>query len=148
MLPNGNLSDLMYPMTADIYYSTVEQSSFGEMVNTWSFDRVINCSAIKERPDSAITNAISSEKFIEYSYKLDFRTADEILKSSDDISYSITEILITNIKDPSGKVVWFEVLDEPTVFEIGNVEPMFDPFHNFFGYRIFLRRADDQSCIL
>ena len=101
MLPNGNLSDLMYPMTADIYYSTAEQSSFGEMVNTWSFDRVINCSAIKERPDSAIANAISSEKFIEYSYKLDFRTADEILKSSDDISYSITEILITNIKDVS-----------------------------------------------
>jgi hypothetical protein len=25
---------------------------------------------------------------------------------------------------------------------------MFDPFHNFFGYRIFLRRADDQSCIV
>ena len=148
MLPNGNLSDFMYPMTADIYYSTSEQSSFGEMVNTWSFDRVINCSAIKERPDSAIANAISSEKFIEYSYKINFRTADEILKSSDDISYSVTEILITNIKDPSGKVVWFEILDEPTVFEIGNVEPMFDAFHNFFGYRIFLRRAVDQSFIL
>ena len=107
MLPNGNLSDLMYPMTADIYYSTSEQSSFGEMVNTWSFDRVVNCSAIKERPDSSVINAITSEKF-----------------------------------------VWFEVLDEPTVFELGNLEPMFDPFHNFFGYRIFLRRADDQSCIL
>jgi hypothetical protein len=147
MLPNGNLSDLMYPMTADVYYSSSEQSDFGEMVNQWLFDKVINCSAIKERPDSAIANAIISEKFIEYNYKLDFRTADEILKSSDDTSYPPTNILITNIKDPSGKVVWFEVLDEPTVFEIGNVEPMFDAFHNFFGYRILLRRADDQSCI-
>jgi len=148
MLPNGNLSDLMYPMTADVYYSTSEQSDFGEMVNQWSFDRVVYCSAIKEKPDSSIANAILSEKFIEYNYRLDFRTSDDILKSSDNTAHAPTDIVITNIKDPSGKVVWFEILDEPTVFEIGNVEPMFDPFHNFFGYRILLRRADDQSCIV
>lgn len=147
MLPNGNLSDLMYPMTAEIYYSTSEQSDFGEMVNEWSLDKVVNCSAIKERPDSSAVNAILSEKFIEYNFRVNFRTPDDILKSSDDISYAPTDILITNIKDPSGKVVWFEMSEEPTVFEIGNVEPMFDVFHNFFGYRILLRRADDQFCI-
>jgi DNA-binding ferritin-like protein len=147
MLPSGDLSDMMYPMTADIYYAAAEQSDFGEMVNQWTMDKVVACSAIKERPDSSTVNAMLSEKFIEYNYRINFRTANDILKSSDGTSYAVTDILITNIKDPSGKLVWFEMLDAPTVFEIGNVEPMFDAFHNFFGYRILLRRADDQSCI-
>jgi hypothetical protein len=147
MLPSGDLSDMMYPMTADIYYAAAEQSDFGEMVNQWSMDKVVACSAIKEKPDSSATNAILSEKFIEYNYRINFRTANDILKSSDGVAYPPTDILITNIKDPQGKLVWFEMSDVPTVFEIGNVEPMFDAFHNFFGYRILLRRADDQSCI-
>jgi hypothetical protein len=147
MLPSGDLSDMMYPMTADIYYAAAEQSDFGEMVNQWTMDKVVNCSAIKEKPDSGATNAMLSEKFIEYNYRINFRTANDILKSIDGTAYAPTDILITNIKDPKGKLVWFEMSDVPTVFEIANVEPMFDAFHNFFGYRVLLRRADDQSCI-
>lgn len=147
MLPGGNLSEMMYPMTADLYYSTNTQNRLGEMVSSWNKDRVVKCSAIKDRPDSAIANAMLSEKFIEYNFKVNFRTDDNILKSSDGTSYAPTDIIITNIKDPAGNIVWFEYDGEPTDFEIGNVEPMYDPMHNLFGYRVLLRRADDQTCI-
>ena len=145
MLPGGNLSEMMYPMTADLYYSTNTQNRLGEMVSSWNKDRVVKCSAIKDRPDSAIANAMLSEKFIEYNFKVNFRTDDNILKSSDGTSYAPTDIIITNIKDPAGNLVWFEYDGEPTDIEIGNIEPMYDPKHNLFGYRVLLRRADDQT---
>ena len=145
MLPAGNLSDMMYPMTADIYYSTNTQNRLGEMVSSWTKDRTVKCSAIKDRPDSSMVNAVISEKFTEYTTKVNFRTDDNILVSSDGTPYPLTDIIIKNIKDPSGHLVWFEYDGEPTKFELGNVEPMYDPMHNFFGYRVLLKRADDQS---
>lgn len=147
MLPSENINEMFYPMTADLYYSSGEQNDFGEMVSTWTKDRTIKCSAIKERPSTTVQNKITSQKFIEYEFRLDFRTNEDVLVASDGTSYALTEIIITNIKDPSGKVVWFESSSQATVFELGNVEPMFDPFHNYFGARILLRRADDQYCI-
>ena len=54
MLSLGNLSAIMYPMSADIYYSTETQNDIGEIVSSWSKDRSIKCSAIKERPFSKI----------------------------------------------------------------------------------------------
>ena len=39
MLPQGNLNNLFYPMTADIYYATSSQNGFGEMEKSWTFDR-------------------------------------------------------------------------------------------------------------
>lgn len=145
MLPNGNLSDIMYPMTADIYYSKETQNDLGSMVSTWKQDRVIRCSAIKARPSSSIADVLNSQKFIDYSPKLDFRTEDDVLMSSEDIRYMLTEIVITNIKDPSGREVWLESSGESTEFELKNIEPMFDPIHNFFGYRILIERSQDQS---
>lgn len=145
MLPNGNLSDIMYPMTADVYYSTETQNDLGSMTSLWEKDKTVRCSAIKERPSSAIDNAIEDQKFIEYTPKLDFRTDNEILMSSDGTRYMPTEVIITNIKDPSGREVWSEPSGDSTEFELGNAEPMFDPMHNFFGYRILLQRSEEQS---
>ena len=77
--------------------------------------------------------------------ELIFRTDDEILMSSDGTRYMPTEVIITNIKDPSGREVLSEPSGDSTEFELGNAEPMFDPMHNFFGYRILLQRSEEQS---
>jgi hypothetical protein len=144
MLPQGSLNNLFYPMTADIYYASKTQNSFGEFVRSWEFDRSINCSAIKENPQSQMRTNLTVEKFLEYDVKINMRTNENIYKSLDGTHYRPTDILVSNIKDPFGSIVWSESGTESTNFEIDTVEPMYDPVHNVAGYRILLRRSDAQ----
>jgi len=72
------------------------------------------------------------------------RTNDNIQKSSNDDYYPITDILIRNIKDPAGNLVWEEYYNENTSFEIQSAEPMFNDLHVLAGYRILLVRSDRQ----
>ena len=145
MLPvAGNLVGLFYPMTADIYYATKSQNAFGEIERAWSKDRSINCSAIKENPQSQMRTALTTEKFLEYDIKINMRTNENIFKSVDGTHYKPTDILVSNIKDPFGSIAWMENDIDPTSFEVDVVEPMYDEFHNVAGYRILLRRSDLQ----
>lgn len=144
MLPVGNINSLYYPMTADVYYAEKTQNGFGEVIRSWSKDRSINCSAIKENPASSMRPVLTTEKFLEYDIKVNMRTNENIFKSIDGTHYKPTDILISNIKDPFGSVSWMENDIDPTSFEIENVEPMFDEFHNVGGYRILLKRSDLQ----
>jgi hypothetical protein len=131
-------------MTADIYYANKTQNDFGEVVRSWEFDRSINCSAIKENPESQMRTQITSDKFIEFDEKVNMRTNENIYKSLDGTHYRPTDILVRNIKDPFGSIAWAESSTEPTNFEIDSVEPMYDPVHNVAGYRILMRRSDLQ----
>lgn len=144
MLPVGNLNNLYYPMTADIYYATNSQNNFGEMESSWYKDRTINCSAIKENPQSQMRTSLTSERFLEYDIKINMRTNENIFKSIDGTHYRPTDILISNIKDPFGSIAWMENDIDATNFEVDTVEPMFDEIHNVAGYRILLRRSDLQ----
>ena len=147
MLPQGNLNGLFYPMTADIYYATKSQNDFGELQRSWTMDRSINCSAIKENPQSQMRTQLTSEKFLEYNVKINMRTNENIYKSLDGTHYRPTDILVRNIKDPFGSIAWTETDTEPTNFEIDTIEPMFDAVHNIMGYRILLRRSDLQVAL-
>ena len=144
MLPVGNLNNLYYPMTADIYYASSDQNDFGEFDRVWQKDRTVNCSAIKERPDSKIRPALTTDKFLQYDFRINMRTGEDIQRSSDNNLYPITEILIRNIKDPGGTPVWEEYNNENSSFEIQAAEPMFNELHNLAGYRILLVRSDRQ----
>ena len=144
MLPQGSLNNLFYPMTADIYYAIKSQNDFGEVTRTWELDRQINCSAIKENPQSQMRTQLTAEKFIEFDEKVNMRTNENIYKSLDGTRYRPTDILVRNIKDPFGSIAWAESDTEPTNFEIDTIEPMYDPVHNVAGYRILLRRSDLQ----
>lgn len=144
MLPLGNLNSLYYPMTADIYYASGTQNAFGEFEQNWSKDRSVNCSVIKENPQSQMRPALKSDTFVEYELKVNMRTNENVQKSIDGTYYKPTDILISNIKDPFGSVAWFENGVKPTQFEIDIIEPMYDEVHNVGGYRILLRRSDLQ----
>jgi hypothetical protein len=144
MFPKAGLNNLYYPMTADIYYATESQNDFGEIIKEWDKDRSISCSAIKRSPDTRIPNLVESQKFLEYDIQVSMRTSEDILRSTSDISYTITDILVKDIKDAGGNLVWKESSDESTVFEIRAVEPILDMFSIVSGYRIYLVRADSQ----
>lgn len=144
MLPLGNLNSLYYPMTADVYYANGTQNAFGEFEQSWSKDRSVNCSVIKENPQSQMRTALTADTFVEYELKVNMRTNENIQKSIDGTYYKPTDILISNIKDPFGSVTFFENGIKPTQFEIDVIEPMYDEVHNVAGYRILLRRSDLQ----
>lgn len=147
MLPVGNLRDLFFPMTADIYYASSTQNNFGDFDNTWYKDRTISCSAIKQSPNSDPRPVVSSEKFLEYGVRVNMRTNENIFKSTDGTHYTLDKILISNIKDPYGSITWMETDIKATSFEIENVEPIFDEVHNVMGYRVLLKRSDLQDDI-
>ena len=144
MLPIGNINNLYYPMTADIYYASGTQNSFGEFDQSWYKDRSVNCSVIKENPQSQMRTALESQKFLEYDLRVNMRTNENIQKSIDGTYYNPSQIMITNIKDPFGTISWSENSIRPTQFEIEIIEPMYDEVHNVAGFRILLRRSDLQ----
>lgn len=145
MFPNSSLSNLFYPMSADVYYATQSQNDFGEIVREWTKDRTIDCSAIKQNPDSKVPKFLSPDKYIEYDIAVNFRTNEDILQSIMGPYYKITDTLIKDIKDPTGNLVWKESSIEGTIFEVRSIEPMLDMFSNLNSYRIYLVRADNQE---
>ena len=136
---------MFYPMTADVYYSTQTQNSMGEIVKTWTKDRTISCSAVKRNTDSRIAPMLDSQKFIEYDLMITLRTKEDLLQSSDSTIYYVTDVLVKNIQDPNGIIVWKESVDDPTVFEIRTIEPMYNMFSGLDGYRASLIRSDKQD---
>jgi len=141
----SGMNELFYPMSADIYYSTQSQNDFGEVVRAWSLDRKVSCSAIKQNPNSRTPNFTESDINLEYDIVVNFRTNQDIQISLSNDTYKITEILIKNIKDGSGNVVWKEDANNPTVFEVRAVEPMLDISSTTMGYRVLCVRADNQQ---
>jgi len=139
----SGMSELFYPMSADIYYATQTQNDFGEMVRSWTLDRTIKCSAIK--PTIRTPNFIDTTTNFEYDILINFRTNEDIQISNNNDTYKVTEILISNIKDTSGNVVWKEDASNPTLFEIRAVEPMLDISNSVMGHKIMCIRADNQS---
>ena len=144
MLPIGNFTNLYFPMTADVYYSSQEQNEMGEFSRSWSKDRSIYCSASKNI-NKILQPALSSEKFLEYDIKINLRTNENIYKSQDGTIYRPTDILVKNIKDPFGSIVWAESDSDPTSFEVENIQPLYDEMHNSMGYRILLKRSSLQG---
>lgn len=145
MFPQASLDMLYYPMTADVYYSTETQNDFGEVIKEWDKDRSIKCAVRKRSPNTRMPEYIQDGKFLEYDVDIIMRTPEDILVSSDYVPYRITNILISNIKDASGVLLWKEATEEPTIFEIHAIEPMLNMFNNLSGFRVNLIRSDKQD---
>jgi len=143
----GGMNDLLYPMSADIYYAEQQQNDFGEVTRSWKKDRTIKCSAIKKNPNARTPNYLDVSTELEYDIVINFRTNEDVQISSEDNSYRITDIIIANICDAAGNVVWKEDRDHSTLFEIRSIEPMLDPLSVTMGYRIHCVRLDNQGTI-
>jgi len=139
------INNLFYPMTADIYYATQTQNDFGEVIKTWTKDRSIKCSGIKQNPNSRTPNYVNPSTNLEYDIVINLRTNEDIQISSNNTSYRVTDILVKNIKDASGNLVWKETQAFGTVFEIRAIEPMLDIYSNIMGYRIHCVRTESQD---
>jgi len=150
MFPNNCLVDTIYPMLADIYYSSETQDEYGTMNSTWSFNKTIQCSAITLNPKNVNAN-LDPDVFMKYQDFVRIRTLNDIRVSSNLTQYPINLILITNIRNANGLSFWNEQAgnrqNQPTLFEIRTVTPSIDPFQNINHYMVYLARSNNQEDI-
>lgn len=139
--------DFIYPMQADIYYPSVEQGAYGNVKKHWMLDRTIvgNFAAV----GSATKEEIKPNVNITQTGILSGRCKTDPRFSSLDESASITNIVITNIRDKFGNYLYKETsgirVGKSTIFEIATVEPFMSPFGGVDYYNIILRRSENQA---
>ena len=141
-------TDLFYPNLADIYYPIVETGAYGNSKKTWVLDRTIaiavNPAGRKFKEDIVVNNA-----------KLDLdntvlaRTKNDITQSTTDTLYSMTNIIITNIRDASGNIIYNESSGPrsgmATLFELPTFNPIIGAFGGVEYYKLVLARSENQA---
>lgn len=139
--------DFMFPMQCSVYYPIVEQGDFGAIKKYWVLDKIVSCTfssggtAFKEevKPNISIT---------QHSILIG-RTRSDLRISSRDSKNPLTNILITDIKDSDGNIVYMETSGarsgKGTLFEIATYEPFVGPFGVIDFYRLVIRRSENQA---
>jgi len=152
IIPSSTLDDMLFPMTADIYYATTKQQDYGNVSKTWIYDRTVNCSIISDLSSRGFTGELKTKgtDFV-YDSNAFFRTKEDIRKKANGMYFPITAIAITNIKDPAGNDVWINGQNMTnsadvikTKYEVKTVVPTFDYNHNLRHFRIFISKSQVQ----
>jgi len=142
--------DFMYPMLADIYYPIVEQGAFGNVEKQWILDKTIACSLTPA--GSAFKEDVKPNVAIVQDFVLVGRTRADIRISSQKSNNSITNVIVSNIKDKNGNPIYIETAGprsgKSTIFEIGSLEPHVGPFGDADFYKLLLRRSENQAANL
>ena len=141
------VTDFMYPMKADIYYATIKQNEYGQPKKTWIYDRSIICNATPI--GGASKEEIKPEIFLQNNGQLIARTKSDPRTSSLGSDNSMTNVLVTNIRNASDTVIYRETTGprsgRATIYEFATVEPFVGPFGDIQYYKILWRRAENQS---
>jgi len=77
------------------------------------------------------------------------RTKNDIRISSLAAANSITNIIITNIRDNKGNAIYIETsgprTGKSTIFEVATNEPIVGPFGKVDYYKVLIRRSENQG---
>jgi hypothetical protein len=150
MMATCENTSIIFPMLADIYYPIVDQGAYGNVKKNWIHDRTIACNfnsagtAWKEdiRPNANITQD---------SVMLG-RVRTDIRFSNEDTQNSITNIIVTNIKDKNLNEIYVETsgprAGKSTLFEVATIEPFLGPFGSVEYYKVIVRRSENQAADL
>jgi len=142
------LDSTLYNVFASVYYSVLDQNAFGAVDREWVYDKDVMCSVVAA---SSLANSkqLTPDVFMKYEDILIFRTPVDITKRTNDLPYPITEILVSNIRNKSGDVLFSENVLEGkvvgTVYEVTGIAPVFDAFDKIDHYKIMLARSDNQD---
>jgi len=152
-LPSSTLDDILFPMTADVYYAATTQQDYGNISKTWVFDRTIDCSIISELSTRGFSGELRTKgtDFI-YDSNAFLRTKEDLRKHTNGNYYPITSIAVTNIKDPSGNNVWINGQNLTnsaavvnTKYEVKTIVPTFDYNHNLRHFRLYISKSQVQK---
>jgi hypothetical protein len=139
--------DFTFPLYADIYYPIITQGAYNEVKKEWVFDRTIVCNATPV--GGAGQEDIKPAEFLQYENKLVARSKTDLRTTSNEIKQAITNILVTNIRNMGGELIYKESAGarkgRGTLYEIATLEPFLGPFNNIEYYKMLWRRSENQS---
>lgn len=140
-------TDYIFPMTADIYYPITEQGPYGNIKKQWVLDKTIaaNFNAVGRKGMEEMTPNLN----ITQKTHLLGRVKTDIRISSLDDNNSVTNILLTSIKDKNCNEIYLETsgprAGKSTIFEIATQEPFVGPFGGIEYYNLVIRRSENQA---
>jgi hypothetical protein len=138
---------LTYPLLADIYYPIVETGAYGNTKKQWVLDKTVasffNVGGSKFKQD------VGTEANINIDNSIIGRVRNDPRISSNESMYSITNIVITNIRNNLGEIIYNETSGprsgNPTLFEVATLNPIVGPFGKVEYYKVILRRSENQA---
>jgi hypothetical protein len=139
--------DFVFPMQADIFYPIVEQGTYGNLKKQWILDRTVVCNLTPA--GSAFGEDVKPNVNITQEGILMGRARTDVRISTQGSKNSITNVIITNIKDKFGNFVYLETsgprAGKSTIFEVATNEPYMGPFGSVEHYGLVLRRSENQA---
>ena len=140
-------TDFLYPLLADVYYPLVEQGVYGNVKKQWVLDRTI---AIALNPAGRkYQQQVQTNPNITLDNSLVGRTRTDILSSSMDSNIAVTNVILANIRDVSGNIIYNESSGirsgKSTIFEVATFTPIVGPFGSKEYYKIVVARSDNQA---
>lgn len=146
-MPCGELTDFTFPMEADIFHPVVEQGALGNVKKTWILDRSIACSL--NPAGTATKEDVKPNVNITQDGLLLGRVKQDIRISGRDSSNSITNVIVTNIRDRNCNQIYMETsgprAGKSTIFEVATSEPFIGPFGSVEYFKVILRRSENQA---
>jgi hypothetical protein len=143
----GDLTDFTFPMEADIYHPIVEQGALGNVKKTWILDRSVACSF--SSAGTAFKEDVKPNVNITQDGLLIGRIREDARVSSRDANNSITNVIITNIRDKNCNPIYLETsgprAGKSTIFEIATNEPFVGPFGGVEYFKLVIRRSENQA---
>lgn len=139
--------DFIFPMQADIYYPNVEQGTYGNVKKTWILDKTIaaNFNAVGTAGNEEVKPNVN----ITQKTTLIGRVKTDIRISSLDAPHSITNIILTNVRDKNCNYIYTETsgprAGKSTIFEVATQEPFVGPFGGIEYYNLVVRRSENQA---
>lgn len=138
-----------YPLIADVYYAIQSQNDFGEIDKQWEYNQSIRVDF------SMSTNykdqQIQADQMMWVQDMITGRTPTDIRKSDTSQLYSLTDILITNIRNDSGEYIYYETAGSrqglSSLFEVAGLLPHNGPFGTNDYYKIVLKRSMMQELV-
>jgi hypothetical protein len=143
-------TSIVFPMLADIYYPIVEQGPYGNVKKNWIHDRTIACNF--NSAGTAWKEDVKPNANITQDSVMLGRVKTDIRFSKAENQNSITNVIVTNIKDKNLNEIYVETAGpragKSTLFEVATVEPFMGPFGSVEYYKVIIRRSENQAADL
>lgn len=142
-----NTTDFQYPLLADVFYPIIEQGAYGNVSKQWVLDKTIPC--FFGTAGRKFQQQVGTESNITIDNSLVGRVRTDITVSERVELNAITNILITNIRDTNGNIIYNESsgvrVGKATIFEIATITPIVGPFGSTEYYKVVIRRSENQA---
>lgn len=139
--------DFMFPLQADVYHPVVEQGTYGNVKKQWIHDRTIAASF--NAPGTSGKEEVKANVNITQERKLIGRVRTDIRLASTDAGNSLTNVIITNIRDKNCNQIYTETsgprAGKATIFEVFAQEPFVGPFGGIEYYSLVIKRSENQA---